>query len=37
MMMLSPPSPPHPSRAARPWTPVAGYCPDCVETEEVTA
>jgi hypothetical protein len=36
-MMLSPPLPSHPSRAARPGTPVSGYCPDRVVTEEVTA
>jgi hypothetical protein len=37
MIMLGSRSPSHPSRAARPGTPVSGYCPDCVETEEVTA
>ena len=28
MISLSPPLPPHPSRAARPGTPGSGYCPD---------
>jgi hypothetical protein len=37
MSKLSPPLPPHPSRAARPGTPESGYCPDQLEAEEVVA
>jgi hypothetical protein len=37
MIMLGPPLPSHPSRAARPATPESGYCPDRVRTEEVAA
>lgn len=37
MIILSPPLPPHPRRAARPGTPESGYCPDRSAAEEVTA
>ena len=37
MIMLSPPLPTHPSRAARLRTPVSRYCPDRIEAEEVKA
>jgi hypothetical protein len=36
-MTLSPPLPPHPSRAARPGTPESGYCPAYSSAKEVVA
>jgi hypothetical protein len=37
MKIVSPPLPPHPSRAARPGTPESGDCPARAGAEEVMA